>query len=172
MKKGTAILVVGFTGMGKTHWLREQIKKTAPESRLIFDVNAEYTDLYSAEFQDDFEEFSKEAYRTKNGVIVFEESTSFISNRGASVFFLKTLVKKRHHENLIFIVFHSFRSIPVNVYDLCNYVVIFKTQDSIDLVQSRFENPKLLSAFEQIKNAPMIQGDNGSYSPHLFIPTI
>ena len=45
-------------------------------------------------------------------------------------------------------------------------VIIHKTGDSPDFVEKTFENPELLKAFLEIKNAPNLKSNTGKeYSP-------
>ena len=168
--KGAAYIVCGATGMGKSSFVKKIVSSVHEGARLIHDVNAEYTDLYKGKFHDDFEDFARLTTTVKKSLIVYEEATAFISNRGGNKHLRKVLVAKRHDCNLIFLVFHSLRSIPRDLYDLCNYVVLFKTSDDIKLVEGRFENPKLTQAFLQLQKAEMLGNGDHKYSPHLIVP--
>lgn len=167
-KGGKAFIVVGATGMGKTTWLKNMLRTVHPENLFLYDVNAEYTELYNAPLPD-FDKFSDEAKHKRESVIVFEEATIFLNNRGSNVSLIDVLVRKRHTKNIVFLVFHSFRAVPKYIIDLCNYMVIHKTNDTVDLV-ARYKNDTITKAFSEILAAPMIVAENGSeYSPSKII---
>lgn len=163
---GKAILVVGARGTGKTYGNRKMIEKTHPQARLILDVNGEYKDLFPND-PIEFDAFTKVAKTVKKAVILIEECTIYLSNRGNNSDIRDLLVKARHNDNTIIMVFHSFRSIPKYVYDLCNMVIIYKTADNAELISTAFEDEKLTAAFNEIKAAPWLKNDQGkTYSPH------
>lgn len=167
--KGAAYIVCAATGMGKTTWVKSKLANVHVDARLVYDVNAEYTDLYNGEFLEDFEDFAKLGTTVKNSMIVYEEATAFLSNKGGNRYLRKTLVAKRHDGNVIFLVFHSLRAIPRDLYDLCNYVVLFKTSDIEQMVKTRFDNDALTSEFLRLQKAPMIVTDGHEHSPYSII---
>lgn len=168
---GACILIVGARGSGKSTTLKSKLKKANKNSLLIFDVNKEHTELYDKPFID-FDAFTEKATMVTSAVIVIEEATIYLSNRGQNMDVKKFLVQARHNHNTVFLVYHSFRSIPLYVFDLCDYAIIHKTNDTPDLVMDRFKHEELTAAYTQIKNAPWIDSGkkkNGKpieYSPH------
>lgn len=165
---GTAILVVGGTGSGKTTFIKKCIERVPPASRFIYDVNNEYGLVdYDLPSFDDFAELTS---RVKNGFLVYEEATIFLSNRGTNNHLREILVRKRHTKNTILLVFHSLRSVPRYIFDLCNSVVLFQTNDSADLVQSKFGNDKFTTLFTRLNSSPRLQGKNGgTFSPSVIV---
>ncbi len=151
---GKAIIIVGGTGAGKTTWVKTKLKKVDKKSILLYDVNNEYKEFTDGSSLPDFDDFSNRATRVSNAVIVFEEATIFLSNQGSNKNVRDILVRKRHTNNTIFLVFHSLRAVPRNIFDLCNYVVLHKTNDNVDLIDNRFDMPELTDMFTRIKNAP------------------
>lgn len=170
--KGGAWLIVGAPGMGKTNFTQSKVRLVHSTALYINDVNAEYTEFFQGEFIEDFEEAAKHMATLTQSLIVAEEATAFLSNKGGNKWIKKMLVSKRHKQNLIFLVFHSLRGIPREIYDLCNCVVLFKTADDETLVRTRFDNPKLTEAFLELKKADLIPNPDPSkdpYSPHKII---
>lgn len=162
---GKSFIIVGATGMGKTTFTKNALKKLHKDSILLYDVNNEYKDIYPKPFIK-FEKFCELSERVSNAVIVFEEATIFLDSRGNNFSLKDVLVRKRHTNNTIFLVFHSLRLVPRYIFDLSNYVVLHKTNDSESLVSSKFENELLTKAFLEVKNAPMKVAENGKkYSP-------
>lgn len=161
---GQVILVVGARGMGKTTTVKSLLNKVHPDSRIVLDVNGEYKDLYPRPFIG-FESFAKMLTKTRKAFIVVEEATISLSNRSYSKDMADVLVRARHAENTIVLVYHSIRNIPRYIYDLANTVILLKTNDSEENLKN-LENEKLTAAWKKIKNAPMKKNEKGrEYSP-------
>jgi DNA helicase HerA-like ATPase len=166
---GKAFIIVGGTGMGKTTFTKKCLEKVNPKARLVYDVNNEYRELINYPLMK-FDEFCNLTTRTKNAFIVYEEATIFLNNRSSNSLLIDILVRKRHTNNTIFLVFHSLRSVPRYIFDLCNYCVLHKTNDNENLVENRFENETLTKSFLAIRKTPMLWAENGKqYSPHLIV---
>ena len=150
---GQSVIIVGGTGVGKTTFIKERLKKVHPKALLLYDVNNEYTDIIKAPLID-FKKFTEIATRVKNGVIVFEEATIFLNNKGSNADLYDILVRKRHTNNTIFLVFHSFRFIPSYIYNLCNRVIVFKTNDPRTLVDSKFNDENLTVVYDVVNAGP------------------
>lgn len=165
---GKGILVVGMRGSGKTTKIKSMLEKTHPESRLVYDINKEYLNLYKKPFVN-FDLFTEQAIKVKHAFIVFEEATIFLSNRGSNQDIRQLLVQARHNDNTLLFVFHSLRSIPKYVFDLCDYVILHKTNDNEAVISSRFEHEEFTQCFLRVKNMAFIKGTNNKqYSPSEF----
>ena len=148
-----AILVVAQTGQGKTTFTKNLLSKVN-KNRIIYDVNGEYKEFYNKPFID-FETFLKQTKSLTNSMVVFEEATMFFSNRGNSKDMVEMLVRKRHTNNFYILLFHSLRAIPTYILDLCNYLVLFKTNDNPALVESKFNGwDSIINSYNQLKEAP------------------
>src|SRR6478736_183058 len=110
MKGGKAIIVVGGTGMGKTTFVKSMLSHIHPENIWLYDVNNEYGEYIISAPLLPFETFCNRASSLKQCVIVFEEATIFLNNKGSNQKLIDILVRKRHTENLVILVFHSLRS--------------------------------------------------------------
>lgn len=150
---GKAFIIVGGTGSGKTTFVKACLNKVNKNAIYLSDVNNEYTDYYKEPFEENIEKFAEKSTKLSNAVIVFEEATIFFSNRSSSDSLRTLLVRKRHTNNTIFLVFHSLRTIPRYVYDLSNYVILFKTNDSKSLVFDKFKDERLLTTFLSVQNS-------------------
>jgi hypothetical protein len=147
-----AQLIVGATGTGKTTEVKRLLQKVPNKKAIfIYDVNNEYREFYPYEFTD-FQEFIERMTRVQWGVMVFEESTIFLSNRSCNMLLVDLLVRKRHTGNYIFLCFHSLRSVPKYVLNLCNYITLFHTNDSVNFIDNTFQNTALTSAFLEVQN--------------------
>jgi ABC-type dipeptide/oligopeptide/nickel transport system ATPase component len=151
---GGAELIIGATGTGKTTKIKHYLSLIPNKKAIqIYDINNEYKEFYNKPLED-FEVFIDRQTRTKKAVMVFEEATIFLSNRTCNRQLVDLLVRKRHTGNYIFLCFHSLRSLPKYVLDLCNYITIFHTNDSIGFVESTFKNDKLTEGFLQVQRSP------------------
>jgi hypothetical protein len=147
-----AHLIVGATGTGKTTEVKRLLKKVPNKKALfIYDVNNEYSNFYPYEFID-FEEFMEQMTRVKKGVMIFEESTIFLSNRSCNRQLVDLLVRKRHTGNYVFLCFHSLRSLPKYILDLCNFITLFHTNDSEGFIDATFRNDLLTRAFKEVQS--------------------
>lgn len=121
--------------------------------------------LLRSRFRGSFEEFAAiacektkdengEDVRVKRGYLhVFDESTIFL--KGGTPKNIRDLVVSRFHDrnNLVF-VFHKLKTVPPDLMDLANYVVIFKTMDTEQAVEQRFDNEIITEAFRRQKKKP------------------
>lgn len=160
-----AIILVGGTGCGKTYFSKNNLIKYANKSALhIFDVNNEYKDFYPYPFNPDIDVYLAKASKLTNAVLLMEDSTAFLSNRGRSDALTKIMVAKRHTNNTIILLFHSFRYIPKYIFDLSNLVVIFRTNDPLKKIEE-FENEELTAAWLRVQDAAKNHPFWSSYPP-------
>lgn len=150
---GIASIAIGRRKTGKTTFT-----KTLLESRpknmpvIVYDVNREYASYYNEPFTD-FRKFLDKVVNLKGCYIIFEEATIFFDTRSNFEEMKNLLVRARHTKNIIQLNFHSFASVPRGIYNLLDYVTIFKTNDNVKNVKDRFDNPKVLRAFENAINS-------------------
>ena len=146
---GIASVCVGKRGTGKTTISIALLNKR-PKGMpvLIYDVNNEYSEIYPEPLED-FQSFLARVSdpQIENHYILIEEATIFFSTRSRFEEMLNVLVRARHTGNIIQLNFHSFASVPKNIYHLLNYVIVFKTNDSEKDVHDRFDNPKVIQAY-------------------------
>jgi hypothetical protein len=146
-------IIIGGTGRGKTTFVKKMLSHIAPERIEIYDVNKEYEDFYKQSFLE-FEDFMLKVKPLKNKFIVFEEATIFFNNRGCDKILVDMLVRKRHTNNYIILNFHSIRNVPRYVWDLCNIVTLFKTNDSEKKINDYFDLEEFVNTFYQVKDSP------------------
>jgi len=146
-----AIILVGSTGCGKTYFTKQLLKTVNKNALLIFDVNNEWKEYYPYPFDADIDKFLEKANKIRQGVILIEDATAFLSNRGRSDLLTKILVGKRHTKNTIILLFHSMRAIPKYIIDISTHIVIFKTNDPLTLVEKAFQNEAITDAFNRVQ---------------------
>lgn len=145
-------IIVGGTGRGKTTFVKKMLSQVDKSRIEIYDVNNEYKEFYDKDFTD-FETFMNRVKDLKNKIVVFEEATIFFNNRGCDKILTDMLVRKRHTNNYVVLNFHSIRAIPKYVYDLVNYVTIFKTNDSLKKVEESFDLEIFTNTFKEVKDS-------------------
>ena len=121
---------------------------------LIYDINNEYKEIYPEPFED-FDVFLTRIAdeQVRRTYILIEEATIFFSTRSRFEEMMNVLVRARHTGNIIQLNFHSFASVPKNIYHLLDYVIVFKTNDMENDVQDKFDNPAVIKAFYDARNS-------------------
>jgi hypothetical protein len=155
--EGKGIIIVGATRTGKTTFVKSLISKADKKALLIYDVNNEYKEFTYYPFVG-FDEFTQTAKSLKNGVVVFEEATIFLNNRGTNRDIIEMLVRKRHTGMTYLFCFHSVRSIPKEIYELCNIIAIKKTTDNAEYCGNKLGDERITEIIKKIgiasKNNP------------------
>ena len=147
-------LVIGHTGQGKSSFVKNFIKG---KNCLVFDINNEYQDLETdvkkprAKFIGLPAEFIETCFKRRNTNLIFEEATGFL--RGAvNMKLQKLIIEKRHKNNNLLFIFHSINRVPPVIYEICNYIILFKTNDQENTILNKY--PMLIKPFRELKKAP------------------
>ena len=153
---GIAIICIGRRGCGKTTKTKELLDnrpKNMPV--LIYDINQEYGKYYPEPFVD-FDIFLTKIAdeKVRHTYILIEESTIFFGTHSRYEEMINVLVRARHTGNIVQLNFHSFRSVPKNIYELLDYVIIFKTNDSLKAVEDKFDKPEIINAYQEAIQSP------------------
>lgn len=149
--RGKVFIVVGARGNGKSHFVKKCTQHVHESRFRVYDVQGEYYDD-DDEPLPDMDEFLSEVIHLRESVIVFEEATVFFSNKGCDKKIRKLLVSARHDKNTVFLLFHSIRSIPLELYELTDYVVIFNTLDIEDIVEKK--HSLLYKQWKKVRGIP------------------
>lgn len=144
-------IIVGATNTGKSTLVKSMLKRANKQALFIYDVNNEYKEYFPYPFVD-FETFIESATRIKKGILVIEEATIFLNNRSSNECLKEILVRKRHTGVMIILVFHSMRSIPRYIYELSNYITVFKTNDTPDMTARELKDERLENIMLDVKN--------------------
>lgn len=128
-------LVIGMTGQGKSRFTKAAIDD---KRCFVYDVQNEYDFLEfekptdppkeRARYFGDMNIFLNKVETRRNCTIVFEEATAFLKGQIGKRL-TNIIISKRHTQNNLFFIFHSINSVPPAIFDLCNWVVLFKTND-------------------------------------------
>lgn len=154
-----SFVVCGKRKHGKTTFIKNYLIRNLPNSKkYIFDIQNDYSDIKNAycDKSGNKEQFLKVVENVKNSVIVFEESTAFFNSRGSEMVLRKILVSSSpsHNNNILFFAFHSLRFVPSYLIDLCDYFVIFKTNDLPQAVRQKFGDTKIFNAWNNVRVNP------------------
>ena len=153
MAQGFAGLNVGRTKTGKTtfcKYLLTQVPETMEKH--IYDVNNEYKEFYTEPFVT-FSDFMERIKPVTNSFILIEEATIFFEVRSTDKILKEMLVRKRHTGNVIYLNFHSISAIPKYVFNLVNYVTIFKTNDTDETVKKKFDGEKFMRTYQKVRGS-------------------
>jgi predicted AAA+ superfamily ATPase len=150
MSKG--IIIVGATETGKTTYVKKLLEKVPDKRSLfIYDVNNEYSEFFPYPLID-IEDFMEKTQFMKKGIFVLEEATIYLNNRSSNEHLINLMVRKRHTFNTIILVFHSMRSVPRYIYELANYITIFKTNDSSEMTARELKDDRLEGIMNEVKD--------------------
>lgn len=150
MKNFRGIIVVGDTGVGKSTWLKKRVAQYQGP-KFIFDPNNEYKGGVIMEI----EKYLSLAVNQRNSLIILEDATAFLSNKGDSAEVKKLLTFKRHNNNTIFFVFHSLQAIPSYIFTLSDLLVLFHTKENEALIERKLSaNVDVYTAFVEMKKDP------------------
>ncbi len=144
-----SFMIIGMTGQGKSLFTKNLIKD---KQSYVFDVNNEYKGIASeVNTSCDENNFISECEKKQNTYCVFEEATGFFNGK-IPVRLKKLIIGKRHSGNNYLFLFHSIQDAPPALVRLCNFVVLFKTNDERKTVEKKYE--KLYQPFIKLMNAP------------------
>lgn len=143
------ILYIAHTGQGKTTLVKKTIDAGKKKS-YVFDVNNEY-EKHDRVIDGDFKNFLSECMKKTDHNLIFEDATGYLNGRTADDV-RKLIVAKRHKRNNILMLFHSISAVPPFIFQLANYIVLFKTADELNTVKSKKEI--LVKPFLKLQQQP------------------
>ena len=147
---GIASICIGKRGCGKTT-LSKQLLDVRPKAMpvIVYDINNEYQSYYPMPFED-FDIFLNKISdeKVRHTYILIEEATIFFNTQSNFYEMKNVLVRARHTGNIIQLNFHSFSSVPKGIYNLLDYVTVFKTNDNEKSVTDRFDHPAVVQAYK------------------------
>jgi hypothetical protein len=156
--KGNLYIIIGAKGQGKSTITKKMIEG---KPQHIFDVNNEYTDLTEDWEQSDKSRcidmdiknfvFLCQEKHINNRYIVVEDATGFFRGNVSSST-IQMLQGSRHQKNNYILLFHSIRSVPKQLFDFCNVVVLYKTNDVQEEVKKKY--PMLYAAHCRVMKNP------------------
>lgn len=148
-----AIILCGEQGRGKSTEAVKIIKNFSKKDLYVYDINNDYQNFKNNKIKGlpTMEQFLAIVEKVKNSVIVFEEATIFFGNKGRSDTIIDLLVRNFHTKNVVVFLFHSVRSIPVNIMDFVQFIKFFHTNDRFTLIQNKFRDDiDLINVFKDV----------------------
>lgn len=158
--EGFVILQIGRPRTGKTTETKKHLQiiseKDPYRTIHILDPNLEFT-----EFLEEGEKpirkwslFEPTIRDVENTITVIEEATICLDPRKKEGTVLEMIIKKRHDNNIMILNFHSWRTVPHYIIDFCDFITIFKTQDSDRAIKDRCDWDTVFKAFKRVQNNP------------------
>lgn len=149
------IIVIGHTGQGKTTWVNKFI---AGKKQYVFDVNNEYKNLpddnrISPQMRCtnlNIKRFIATAKGLRNYNIILEDATGFFRGKQSEET-SQMIVAKRHTGNNYIFLFHSINRVPPELMEMSNFVILFKTNDNMEIIDKKFRNQQLTEAFLKLQ---------------------
>lgn len=123
MREPKVFCIIGGRGSGKTYFLENLLPK---DNTVIFElVKTNRWDGFRKYFFEEYEQGKVPITAIANKKIVFEDATSYVSSNMKNT--LKTLiVYSKQIGSDVYIVFHSVNIIPPFLWNLVNYLILFK----------------------------------------------
>jgi len=156
------ICVIGARDVGKSTYVEESIIIPCLKKNLdilVYDPNGEYGEL--GMYTETYEEFLEHVYsNVRNSVVIWEESSSFLRDKGRSEK-LERILQRNMHDSvklLNVLVFHDLQAMPLFLRAHINYVVLFHTTDSELSVRQKFKDiPEIYEAYKSMRGE-FVQG--------------
>lgn len=165
------IIIAGAPGHGKTTKILELIKNY-PKKVLIYDVNNEkaYSQfpliqvneiknhswgvarVFSTDIKTVVKTIDEHFW---NGLVVFEDATKYLPSGVANVDYWRSIFTNYRHRNRdYFFTFHSLKRIPPFVYEMSNYLTLFKTREQFDGALKKVPNFNVVqTAYNKVQKA-------------------
>lgn len=97
------------------------------------------------------DEFLSLAHCCRGRNILIEEATIFFQGQTNKAM-RKLMVDRYHHKNNILIMFHSINAVNPRILEMSNFVVLFKTGDSENVVKRKYDI--LSEAYKNLRGQP------------------
>jgi hypothetical protein len=148
---GKNIAIIGATGTGKTTDTIEIGESVDFQTKLVFDINNEYTNIegYTCVYEKR-PQFVERALKLRDSLIVFEESAIFFRHGKNSDDIIELMLKRRHLNNVCIFNFHALGQIPLFIVHYIDEMILHHTNDNKSAVK-RFEGrEEIEEAFDEL----------------------
>lgn len=156
-------------GCGKTTQILKQIlaflKQHPKEKVIIYDINREpaYKNFPICELEQlpalkpgiyriinpDYNKVLAAISETfRNGLVVLEDANYYLT-AARNMTLWQILVSRRHMGMDVVLTFHSLARVPPYLYEMLNYIILFKTNENADRVKSKIPNFEMV---DRVKN--------------------
>lgn len=150
MRTPQVFIIVGGRGSGKTYFLEHTLKRS--ETVVIELVKTNRLDGYTKYYFQDFEQNKVNFKAIANKKIVFEDATSYVSSNMKNG--LKQLIVfSKQLGSDVFLVFHSVNIIPPFLWNLWNYLILFKCAKPRETATNKEWFIEILKAWNKLEKA-------------------
>lgn len=152
-------LVIGEMGMGKSTHVKERFMDKWKREIMAYNLIAD--DFEGIPCIHDFDEYLDEAVYKSNTLMIVDEASTCIPEKkpnprkpfGKKI--LTWFVNSRKCNNPVFIIYHSYKDVPLWVLMYSNFMIRFNTMDMLDIQKRRFRSyPKVVESFEDFPTIP------------------
>jgi hypothetical protein len=148
-----AFVLVAEKGRGKSTEAFRIVDSFTKKDLYVWDKQGQYKKYKNNKIKGlpSIEQFLQIVANVKDAVIVFEESTIFFGNKSRSEIVVDLLISNYHTKNVIIFIFHSLRSVPVEIMDFVDFIRLYHTNDRATLINNKFkDDPQLLEIFNSV----------------------
>jgi hypothetical protein len=159
-----AFVLTGETGRGKSSEAVRLVNSFSQKDLYVYDHQGQWRDFKRLKIKGvpTMDEFVDIVSKVVNSVIVFEEATVFFkNNKGRMDKIINLLISSHHRQNVVIFLFHSLRSVPVDIMDHVQFIRLYHTNDRATLIKAKFkDDPDLLRVFLDVKRKTQGTGKN------------
>lgn len=150
-----AFVLVGETARGKSSEAVRLVNNFSNKDLYVYDHQGQWKNFSRLKIKGvpTMDKFVEIVTGVVNSVIVFEEATVFFkNNKGRMDRIVNLLISNHHKQNVVIFLFHSLRSVPVDIMDYVQFIRIYHTNDRATLIKSKFkDDPDLLKVFLDVQ---------------------
>ncbi len=162
---GKVVIIVGAKGYGKSSYLKKNFLTVSKKEKLCYALMKQ--DLGNYKYEGDFRRYVEIGVTKKDTLFVIDEAKTAIPKKEPTPAddewdkkFVTWFLNSRKCNNMIFIVFHGWREIPLWLLMYIDYVVRFDTKDQLNVQKTRFSSfDDIVESFNVNKTIPKYQYD-------------
>lgn len=152
MSNGKVFILVGKRKTGKTTYAANVAKKLKHRKHIFYFHGKLWDSIPNRTKYESKDTLLNYAQECKNSCIIFEDATAYIRQQGTDERMLRCLTGSREKNNVVMLIFHSLRKIPLDIFELSDYIFLFDTNDQLSKVVEKFEDyPEVIAAFNKPK---------------------
>lgn len=150
MRDPKIFCIVGGRGSGKTYFLEQTLKRS---ETLVFElVKTNRWSGYDKCFYEDFEAGKIDYKQIANKRIVFEDATSYVNSNMKNTL-KKLIVFSKQVGSDVYIVFHSVNIIPPFLWNMVNFIILFRCVKPRQTALNADYYPEILQKWQKLERA-------------------
>lgn len=154
MREPKVFIIVGGRGTGKTYYLENTLKMS--NTVIVELVKTNRFQGFDKVFYEDFENNMINYKAIANKKIVFEDATAYVSSSMKNTL-KKLIVFSKQIGSDVFIVFHSINVIPPFLWNLFNYLIMFKCPKPRETATNKEYFQELLKTWQVLERGKKYQ---------------